>query len=259
MRSRLSRAAGMLCKIRHYVNFDTLKMVYYGIFASILNYGSLVWGQHSRIVKRLQILQNRAIRYMTFKPKRTTASPLFKEAGILNLSDYITQQNCLFAHDCINRNLPTPLLDDKILFVSTSGNTRDERLNQLVNFRTNTVLYGTNSIKSKAVKAWNDINIELHYLKLQDVSKSVCKRQIYEYLLDKYPGNTNTNSRRNNNNGRNNSSNNNNRTNNRNNNSNIININNQFDGIQVLQTRRNNTHGLTENWNGQGLESRWDN
>ena len=51
MRSRLSRAAGMLCKIRHYVNFDTLKMVYYGIFASILNYGSLVWGQHSRIVK----------------------------------------------------------------------------------------------------------------------------------------------------------------------------------------------------------------
>ena len=27
MRSRLSRAAGMLCKIRHYVNFDTLKMV----------------------------------------------------------------------------------------------------------------------------------------------------------------------------------------------------------------------------------------
>ena len=132
--------------------------------------------------------------------------------------------------------------------MSTSGNTRDERLNQLVNFRTNTVLYGTNSIKSKAVKAWNDINIELHYLKLQDVSKSVCKRQIYEYLLDKYPGNTNTNSRRNINNGRNNSSNNNNRTNNRNNNSNtIININNQFDGIQVLQTRRNNTHGLTEN------------
>ena len=56
------------------------------------------------------------------------------------------------------------------------------------------------------------------------------------------------------------SSNNNNRTNNRNNNSNtIININNQFDGIQVLQTRRNNTHGLSENWNGQGLESRWDN
>ena len=84
MRSRLSRAAGMLCKIRHYVNFDTLKMVYYGIFASILNYGSLIWGQHSRIVNRLQTIQNKAIRYMTFKPKRTTALPLFKKCEILN-------------------------------------------------------------------------------------------------------------------------------------------------------------------------------
>ena len=188
MRSRLSRAAGMLCKIRHYVNFDTLKMVYYGIFASILNYGSLIWGQHSRIVNRLQTIQNRAIRYMTFKPKRTTALPLFKECRILNLTDHIVHQNCLFAHDCINRNLPTPLLDDRITFVQTSGNTRAERLNQLVNFRTRTVLYGSNSIKSRAVKAWNGVNVELHHLKLQDVSKSICKKRIYEYLLEKYPG-----------------------------------------------------------------------
>ena len=147
MRNRLNRAAGMLCKIRHYVNFDTLKMIYYGIFSSILMYGSLIWGQHNRIVNRLQIIQNKAIRYMTFNPKRAPALPLFKKSGILILKDYITQQNCLFAHDSLNRNLPTPLLDDRITFVQTAGNTRGERLNQLVNFRTNTVLYGTRSIK----------------------------------------------------------------------------------------------------------------
>ena len=133
MRSRLSRAAGMLGKIRHYVNFETLKMVYYGIFASILNYGSLIWGQHNRIVNRLQIIQNKAVRYMTFKPKRVSTAPLFKEAGILNLSDYITQQNFLFAHDCINRNLSTA-------FVQATWNTRGERLNRLVNIRSNTIL-----------------------------------------------------------------------------------------------------------------------
>ena len=189
MRSRLSRAAGMLCKVRHFVNFATLKMVYYGIFASILNYGSLIWGQHSRIVGRLQTIQNKAIRYMNFKPKRTPALPLFKESGILNLSDYITQQNCLFAHECINGKLPSPLLDDRIAFVQTSHNTRDHRLSQLVNYRTNTVLYGTKSIKARAVQAWNEVNIDLHFMKLQDLSKSICKKRIYEYLLDKYPGN----------------------------------------------------------------------
>ena len=186
MRSRLSRAAGMLCKIRHYVDFDTLKMVYHGIFSSILMYGSLIWGQYNRIVNRLQIIQNKAIRYMTFKPKRTTATPLFKRASILKLEDYIIQYNCLFAHDCLNGNLPTPLLDDRITFVHTTGNTRAERLNQLENFRTRTILYGTNSIKSRAVQAWNTINIDLHQLKLQGQSKSICKDKVFHYLLDKY-------------------------------------------------------------------------
>ena len=130
---------------------------------------------------------------MSFKPKRSTATPLFKQAGILKLSEYINLQNCLFAYDSINRNLPTSLLDDRITFVQTTGNTRDERLNQLVNFRTNTILYGTNTIKARAVKAWNDINIDLHHMKLQHVSKAVCKQRISQHLLSKYPGNENNN------------------------------------------------------------------
>ena len=125
---------------------------------------------------------------MNFKPKRTPATPLFKISGILNLKDYITQQNCLFAHDHINRNLPPPLHDDRINFVQTSGNTRNERLNQLANFRTNTVLYGTRSIKSRAVQAWNEINVDLHEMNLQNLSKAVCKNKVFRYLLDKYDG-----------------------------------------------------------------------
>ena len=33
-----SRTIGMLCKIRHFVNYETLSMIYYGIFSSILMY-----------------------------------------------------------------------------------------------------------------------------------------------------------------------------------------------------------------------------
>ena len=70
--------------------------------------------------------------------------------------------------------------------MQTAGNTRGERLNQLVNFRTNTVLYGTKSIKSRAVKAWNEINVELHDMKLQNCSKYVCKDRVFKYLISKY-------------------------------------------------------------------------
>ena len=194
---------------------------------------------------------------MSFKPKRTTATPLFKQAGILKLSEYINLQNCLFAYDSINRNLPTSLLDDRITFVQTTGNTRDERLNQLVNFRTNTILYGTNTIKARAVKAWNDINIDLHHLKLQHVSKAVCKQRVYEHLLDKYPGNNDINVR--NINRINNNIINNNNNNHRVNHNRINNNRNNFQGIQVLRRGGNNYGRLANNWTGQGLVSRWDN
>ena len=143
------------------------------------------------------------------------------------------------------------------------------------------ILYGTKSIKARAVQAWNDINIDLHNLKLQDASKSLCKKKVYEYLLDKYPGNNNNNNSNNiNNNGNVNTNNNNtnNAANNNNNNlsrinanrnirrNNIVNNNNannrnpyDLSGIRVLTYRRNNPQPLNANWTGQGLINRWDN
>ena len=60
--TKLSRGIGMLSKIRYYVDKDTLRMVYHGIFSSLLIYGSQIWGQHNAITKKLQILQNKALR-----------------------------------------------------------------------------------------------------------------------------------------------------------------------------------------------------
>ena len=56
--SKLSRAIGMLSKIRHYVPKGTLHEIYYGIFSSILTYSCQVWGQiqnkHINCVLKLQ-------------------------------------------------------------------------------------------------------------------------------------------------------------------------------------------------------------
>ena len=43
--TKLSRSIGMITKIRHYVTKDTLRSIYFGIFSSILTYGSQIWGQ----------------------------------------------------------------------------------------------------------------------------------------------------------------------------------------------------------------------
>ena len=48
--TKLSRAIGMLAKIRHYINEKTLTMVYHGIFSSLLLYGSQIWGESNQSV-----------------------------------------------------------------------------------------------------------------------------------------------------------------------------------------------------------------
>ena len=101
------------------------------------------------------------------------------------------------------------------------------------------------------------MNIDLHHLKLQHVSKAVCKQRVYEHLLDKYPGNDNINIR--NINRINNNNINNNNINLRVNQNRVNNNRNNILGIQVLRRGGNNYGRLAHNWTGQGLVSRWDN
>ena len=162
-------------------------MIYYGIFSSILMYGSQIWGQHDRIVEKLQILQNKALRIMNFSPRRTSATPFFKSNEILKLADNITLQNFLYAHDCLRKNLPSSLIDERLTLVNVvDKNTKGKRLNQLEKIRTDTILYGSKSIKSKSVDAWNLINELFYQKKLQEKSKLFCKKFVTQYLVDNY-------------------------------------------------------------------------
>ena len=146
----------MLSKIRHFVDSDTLRMIYYGIFSSILTYASQIWGQHERIVNKLQILQNKALRVMYFCAPRSSANPLFKDSKILKLADFILLQNILFVHDNLRNKLPASL-SDKFTFTNTGNSTRNVRNNQLNSLKTRTNLYGSKSIESRCIDNWNSV------------------------------------------------------------------------------------------------------
>ena len=52
----------MLSKIRHFVNFSSLKSIYREICESYLNYLLLVWAQKADSTKRLLFLQKKFLR-----------------------------------------------------------------------------------------------------------------------------------------------------------------------------------------------------
>ena len=93
--TKLARANGMLSKICHYVNQTTLSSIYHAIFASILKYGTEIWGQHSnRFLNRIKALQNRTLKTITFSNSRDPVLPLYKNFKILQLSDHIKMRKC---------------------------------------------------------------------------------------------------------------------------------------------------------------------
>ena len=100
---RLKRANGMLCKARHYINAEDLKILYYAIFSSHLIYGCQIWGQYTNTFNQMVFkLQNRALRIISFANFGADENPLFHNLNIIKLSDQITIQNCLFVHDTLN-------------------------------------------------------------------------------------------------------------------------------------------------------------
>ena len=142
-------------------------MIYFGIFSSILTYGCQIWGQHNSVTKKLQTIQNKALRAITFKPSRASSSPLFKDCEILKLADYISLQNFLFGYDSLKNNLPSSL-NGELSLVNTIHNTRNETYYQLDRPRNKTILYGSKSIKSRSVDIWNIVNNLLHEDKLYE-------------------------------------------------------------------------------------------
>ena len=86
--SKLSRAIGMLSKIRHYVPKGTLHEIYYGIFSPILTYSCQVWGQiQNKHINRVLKLQDKAIRVINFAQHNESRSPLYKNSKVLKFND----------------------------------------------------------------------------------------------------------------------------------------------------------------------------
>ena len=59
--TKQSRASAILFKIRNYVNFDTLKSIYFAVFDSHTNYANLIWAQNLNSIFRIVTLQKKPL------------------------------------------------------------------------------------------------------------------------------------------------------------------------------------------------------
>ena len=184
---KLSRATGMLAKIRHYVPFTTLLSIYYAIFNSHITYSSSIWGfLNMELRNKLQVLQNKALRIMHFKSKRDSVKALHYSSGIIPINDQIKLQNCLLAFDQQRRVLPSVFNDLCTPVNDIHDHKTKAAKSELIIPRTNSITHGTYSIKTQMAKDWNDIIPKIDIKCIDQCSKFTLHKRIHEFLCNKH-------------------------------------------------------------------------
>ena len=87
------KSTGLIAKLRHFTNRNTLKLIYYALAYPYLTYGKLVWGNtYPTRLQKLMNVQKKIVRLICFKSYTDHSEPLFLDLKILNIykiNDYL--------------------------------------------------------------------------------------------------------------------------------------------------------------------------
>ena len=101
--NKISRTLGIMNRLKRYLPFSALKLMYDSLILSHLQFGITCWGfEWNRIFK----LQKRALRIMTNSKYNAHTEPLFKELEMLKVSDIFDVQCMKFWYKFVNKSLP---------------------------------------------------------------------------------------------------------------------------------------------------------
>ena len=138
-------------------------------------------------MKRIVKLQDKAIRIINFADFRAPPSALYKNSQILRFSDSISLKNFLYAHNSINRRIPSTL-QGKFKFIE-ERHEHTTRINQLHCVQlpiSRTTDYGLQSITSKTARIWNRLQIIYFKGTAMNLTRNVCKKRVKTYFLNQY-------------------------------------------------------------------------
>ena len=101
--NKISRTLGIMNRLKRYLPFSALKLMYDSLILSHLQFGITCWGfEWNRIFK----LQKRALRIMTNSKYNAYTEPLFNELDMLKVSDIFDVQCMKFWYKFVNKSLP---------------------------------------------------------------------------------------------------------------------------------------------------------
>ena len=170
---KLSQSLGMLYKIRKSCNQQVLLSLYHAIFNSHMTFGLPIWGNTTEnYLQRIFVLQEKAIRAISFSVFNDHSAPIFKNLNILKLKDQYNYQLASLLWDLDHETLPVSLSSyfNKIN-ATHSHQTRQANVNKYKVNRANT-RYGLKSFQIQG-------SIFLNNLKNTDIYNNALSKFIF--------------------------------------------------------------------------------
>ena len=110
---KITRGIGMIIKAREYLNKQGLLSLYYPRYPFIypyLTYHNHIWGStYKSMLRRLIILQNKAVKIIAHARFRASCDPIYKELSIMKLENINTYLIGRFMHCVFIQKPPEPL------------------------------------------------------------------------------------------------------------------------------------------------------
>ena len=185
LKKKLSRANGILAKLRSYVPKKTLSSVYYAIFHSQLLYGCLMWSlTTAKNFDSIKVLQKKCLRIMNFSPYNSHTNELFILDKILKIEDVIKFEQIKLAFEFKKSTIPNDIMN---LFQENINdyNTRNMKKGGLIIPKITSVSYGDRSLRYIIPKVWNEYIKYNDYQNLKSALhlKSLFKKKVIETYI----------------------------------------------------------------------------
>ena len=175
--SKVVRAIGYIKYARKFLPRETLRMLYLGLVEPHFRYCCSVWGSCGTVLRqKIEKLQNRAVRIITFSPYNAKTSPLLKHLKLPSIQDMIQQETVGMVYKAISNQAPEYL---SVLFNRVSVMTGRTIRNANINLRPprlNTTL-AHNCFAHRGALLWNSLPTEIKSAKSFESFKNSLKNQ----------------------------------------------------------------------------------
>ena len=167
---KISRATGLMYRIRRYVDNKTPTMIYNTLVYPFLLYGIPIWGNADNVhLKSILTIQIKAVRLISNKDSyigdtfvKEPSAPLFKNLKVLTIYDIYNVETLKFVYDSLKKTNPTQF-HDYYCYPPNLCNTAANRNNNLNTPSVRTTTYGLKSLKYSGAILWNNLpNIVRH-------------------------------------------------------------------------------------------------